>query len=476
MSLHSSRRRCAGPSFGSLILSLSAILAAAPVLADEIVLQNENLRDGDSGYIVGDFAPHEEAAAWLTVPFDGHIIAVQILWWSIDNGADPTIEENIWIRKAGNFPRPGDEILRLPAPYMVPFYLNEFRYKDEQQQDPIRIPVTAGQTIVVSIEFSEGTDIRNGTPSIVRDISTCRQQKNALYAPNLGGWVNWCNISSGNFVIRAVLETEDLTRVLMIRSDQPGSLVDAGGGYRETPFDVTGLEEGDSVNLTAFQFSQQGDPFVQWNLDGQFFSSNRAITVPMNTGDDRTATAVYTDLVECTVFVESDVEAALVDAGQGFQPTPFTLSTAEGYSVTLRAFSFSPFGDPFQYWTLDGQRVSDTTTLTFEMNTGADRTARAVYLGDACPVLESFKAKGGSGKATTTTQTTLTAGKVTVECSGTSGSGSKSKKIKPDGKAKAVIKNLPAGDYACTLRKIKDGAGETLCSGDLATENVTVTP
>lgn len=454
---------------------LTTLTAASALRADEQVLQNENVQDGDNVYIVGDFAPHEEAAAWLTAPVAGNIVGVQILWWSINPDCEQTIEENIWIRQSGSFPRPGGTLLQLPAPLMSPFFLNEFRYSDEEQQNPIRIPVTAGQTVVVSLEFADGTDIRNGSPSVCRDTTGCRQGKNAIYAPNLGGWVNWCNISGGNFVIRAVLETADLSRVLLVSSDQPGSLVDAGQGFRETPFNLN-LREGDVQSLTAFQFSNQGDPFVQWNLDGQFFSANRSITVSMNSGDDRTASAIYSTVVPRTLSVHSDVADALVDAGNGYQPTPFDLATAEGNSVQLKAFGFSPLGDPFMYWELDGAFFSDQTTIDVVMDAGADRTASAVYLGQSCGELISFKAKGGSLKAITTTQTTLTAGKVTVECAGGSGSGSKTKSIKPDGKAKATVKNLPPGDYTCTLKKIKDGSGATLCEGDLASDTVTVTP
>ena len=73
-----------------------------------------------------------------------------MLWWSIDQEAEETVESNIWIREPRRFPRVGDELLRLRSPQLRPFFLNEFRHVDEQRQVPIEVPVKAGQTIVTS--------------------------------------------------------------------------------------------------------------------------------------------------------------------------------------------------------------------------------------------------------------------------------------------------------------------------------------
>ncbi len=456
-------------------------LTASPLVAEEIVLQNDSLKEGDQGCIVGDFVPGEEAAVWLTVPTDGEIVAIQILWWSIDRNAPFTIERNIWIREPGEFPNVGDALLQLEGPKLTPFFLNEFRYVDENQQIPISVPVEAGQTIVVSLEYENRTDIRNGSPSIVRDIDGCQAQKNAIFAIP-GDWIDWCSFPQvcggrpGDFVIRAVLEQESQRRTLAVRSDMPGALVDAGNGYRETPFDLDDLTEGDKVVLTAFAFSPGGDPFVHWKLDGKVVTEKRKMTVRMNVGEDRTAKAIYQDAIPRTLFVESNAPGALVDPGGGFRQTPFVLDELfEGDVLDLRAFAVSPQGDPFSHWQLDGEPAGEDPVLRVEMTAGRDRTAKVFYEGGGqCDQLLGFKAKGKRGKIKTIVDTTLDAGKATVDCVGDNGSNIKTRKIKSNGRAKPKIKNLAAGKYTCTLTRIKDGQGKTLCEGDLASENVRV--
>lgn len=463
----------------------SILLLAAPLAAQEVVLQNDSLLDGDEGCIIGDFVPGEQAAVWLTIPENGSIVAVQVLWWSIDPDAEFTIERNLWVRDGSSFPRPGADLLRLEAPKLIPFFMNEFRHVDEGGEIPIDVPVQAGDVIHVSLEYENPTDIRRGTPSIVRDIDGCRAGRNALYAPNLGGWIDWCSLPQtcggrpGDFAIRAVLETGGgQRRTLAVDSDSPGALVQVNNDprLRETPFELDDLQEGDDVRLTADRFSPQGRPFVHWKLDGRVETENRELTVPMNVGDDRRAEAIYNPRTPRVLHVESNVPQARVDAGDGFQATPFDVQGVfEGDTVRLRAFPFSPEGDPFKQWAVDGQVVGVDPIVDVPLDVGRDRTAQAVYqLGEECQQLVSFKARGKPGMAVNTVQTTLNDGKAAVDCVGDDGNHPKKGRIKSSGKATVKVKNLVPGVYVCTLTSLKDGAGVTVCEGELAVEQVQV--
>ena len=59
------------------IVSLGAHTSA---YADEVVIQNDSLAGGATAAICPCFAAGEEAAVWLTSPFDGNIVAIQIFW------------------------------------------------------------------------------------------------------------------------------------------------------------------------------------------------------------------------------------------------------------------------------------------------------------------------------------------------------------------------------------------------------------
>jgi hypothetical protein len=194
--------------------ALAITLAAAPalllsltVVGGEIVVQNDSLGGGDTGAIQAGFDPGESAAAWLTSPCDGDIVAVQILWLSLFGGEPPSVEDSITIFAAGSFPFPGATLEVLEAPVMTDGYLNEFRYLDEQQQIPISIPIQQGETFLVSFKFANDPDPFNG-PSVVTDLDGCQYGKNGLYA-NGFGWTNSCDWGvSGDWVIRAVIDCQ----------------------------------------------------------------------------------------------------------------------------------------------------------------------------------------------------------------------------------------------------------------------------
>ena len=55
--------------------------------------------------------------------------------------------------------------------------------------------------------------------------------------------------------------------------------------------------------------------------------------------------------------------------------------------------------------------------------------------------------------------------KLVVECTGPAGAASKRRKIKADGSAKVKVKGLSAGVYTCSVTRLKDASGATLCRG-----------
>jgi hypothetical protein len=211
-------RRSAGrhTGFVMFVLVLVCLPAGRSALGAETVVQNDNFVEGEN-IVVGDFDPGEEAAAWLTSPCDGSIVAVQIGWYEGVAGHGQSLEEAIHIRAAAGFPNPGAELEILEGPLMQPGGINEFRYLDEAQTIPLDVPVSAGQTFVVSLEFANPTDVDlpNGGPSVVRDRDGCQASRNALFV-SPGVWANWCDFPTlyppkGDLVIRAVVDCQGPT-------------------------------------------------------------------------------------------------------------------------------------------------------------------------------------------------------------------------------------------------------------------------
>ena len=198
-----------------MVCTAALLLAAPGVRSEEVTVKNDSFQDGGPAVIVGDFVAGEEAAAWLTSPCDGAIVAVQIAWLEATPGHGPSLEEAIHIYAAGSFPNPGTELETLEGPVMTPGAINEFRHLDQAQTIPLDVPVTQGQTFVVSLEFANPTDVGNDGPSVIRDWDGCQANRNALCAvPGL--WIDWCSFPTdlppkGDLVIRAVVDCLDPT-------------------------------------------------------------------------------------------------------------------------------------------------------------------------------------------------------------------------------------------------------------------------
>lgn len=185
---------------------VSALLTG-PLGAEEVTVQNDSFQSGGSATVVSGFVPGEEAAVRLTSPCDGTIVAVQVGWLDAVGGASgPSLESAIFIYdNAPNFPNPGTILLTLEAPVLQPGAINEFRYIDEDSTIPIDVPVSEGQQFYVSLQFANPNDVNKGQASVFRDTNGCMNGRNAIFAIP-GGWINFCLFTTGDFVIRAVVE------------------------------------------------------------------------------------------------------------------------------------------------------------------------------------------------------------------------------------------------------------------------------
>ena len=198
-----SRRRVAVHFIVAAIGAL--VVAASAAHAAEVTVQNDSLSAGDDGIIQAGFVAGESAASWLTSPCDGTIVAVQVFWRSLFGTTGQTLQDSVTIFNGGAFPTPGAVLTLIEGPVMTDSVINEFRFLDENNTIPLSVPVTNGQTFVVSFRFFETPNPVLG-PSVVIDIDGCQAGKNTIDASGLG-WISSCLLGvTGDWVIRAVVE------------------------------------------------------------------------------------------------------------------------------------------------------------------------------------------------------------------------------------------------------------------------------
>lgn len=202
-----SSKRGIGPRFVPGVVCAVFLWTANISFAQETVVKNDSVANGSTATIQAGFDEGETAAAWLTSPCAGRIVAVQIFWRSLSGGSPPTLEDNITIYSQGTFPVPGTILAFLEGPVMTDGFLNEWRYLDELNTVPIDVPISQGQVFVVALKFGSNPAPLNG-PSVVTDSNGCQAGKNAINAIGLG-WVSACALGvSGDFMIRAVVNCE----------------------------------------------------------------------------------------------------------------------------------------------------------------------------------------------------------------------------------------------------------------------------
>ena len=193
------------------VITACIAIGAGQLAAEEITVRNDSVENFQQVAIVGDFVEGEHAGVRLEAPCTGEIVAVQILWLQGTPGHGDSLEGAIHIYDDGVFfPSPGNELLLLEGPVLSPGFMNEWRYLDEAQTLPINVPVNKFQNFYVTLEFYNPTDVNNGGPSVVRDLDDCTSQSNVVYATP-GFWLDLCSVTTGDFVIRVVMDCPGAT-------------------------------------------------------------------------------------------------------------------------------------------------------------------------------------------------------------------------------------------------------------------------
>ncbi len=279
-----------------VMIGASSGASAQPCSGEETLLVDDCVPGCDVS-ICSCFLAGEIAAVQLEAPADWYpleILRVQVFWQSLLGGAQPVLGENILVWDGDSFPNPGVLIGQGEGPQLIDGGLNEF----DLEPLPGQIIVNSGK-FSVGLEFGEDNlnDFFVGT--LGSDESSCQFGKNMVFVLPGGevapGWHDACSLGvAGDWIIRAVVRCaeDDTLRTLTVTSTPGGALIDAGTGFFPAPFDIT-VNEGDEISLDAFGFAPSGDPFVHWEVDDQFFSDANPVLVPMNSGLDRVARAVY---------------------------------------------------------------------------------------------------------------------------------------------------------------------------------------
>lgn len=204
-------------------------LYAAHAQANEVTVQNDSLVNNAQGTIEPGFAADEAAATWLTSPCDGNIVAVDVLWRSLNGGAAQSVEEAIAIYSTGVFPYVTTLLENIVGPVMTDGVINEFRYLDENNTIPLSVPVTQGATYAIAFFFANAPNPAEG-PSIVADTG-CQAGKNVLFGDiGLGEkhWYSSCDLGvSGDWVIRAVVDCQSVS----VNADVAVSMTTTPGLY-----------------------------------------------------------------------------------------------------------------------------------------------------------------------------------------------------------------------------------------------------
>jgi hypothetical protein len=167
-----------------------------------VELKNDSVVDFGQVAIQSGFVAGELGASWLTATCTGDLTAVRILWLSVSGGAPSVLHEAIRIHQAGSFPVPGPLVREMLGPVMQDGGFNEFTVAPP-------IPVTSGQTYVVSFQFLTSPTPGNG-PSLCNDTDGCQAGRNGIFATPPGLWFSACALGvSGDFAIRAVVDCTD---------------------------------------------------------------------------------------------------------------------------------------------------------------------------------------------------------------------------------------------------------------------------
>jgi formylglycine-generating enzyme required for sulfatase activity len=143
---------------------------------------------------------------------------------------------------------------------------------------------------------------------------------------------------------------------------------------------------GDETVLTAPAVAPNGNEFVQWNINGNPFTTNTTISLTLLT--DTTVTAIYAPEQEIPVHTitirssnpDSDVTITVSNPdinGNGDGTTSFARDYLDGTGAIFTAPETADNGNVFKYWTVNGVIYSEETSI--EMILYSDMEIVAVY-------------------------------------------------------------------------------------------------
>jgi Leucine-rich repeat (LRR) protein len=149
-------------------------------------------------------------------------------------------------------------------------------------------------------------------------------------------------------------------------------------------------DENESVTLSAAA-ELDGRAFIKWTVDGADKTGN---TIQVTMDKNHTAIAIYEEnppeeprtlQVESTHASGTPITVSPTDLnGDSDGATKFTRSYNKGTSVTLTAPA-EHNGHKFDHWTVDGKKITSSTTLNFTIS--GDHKAKAFYVTPANPGL-----------------------------------------------------------------------------------------
>lgn len=300
------------------------------LLAVEVTVKNDSLVDNSTGEIQAGFVANEQAAVWLDAPCDGNIVGVQFMWRSLSGGAPASIENSIKISEAGAFPEPGVLLDEIIGPVMTDGVLNEFRYKDENSVIPLIVPVTSGETYVVSLKFDHAPPPTG--PSVVNDTDGCQAGRNGIHAlfPPLT-WASSCLLGvSGDFVIRAVIDCDaapstidlSVTKDSLLTSYTPGDdvtysiVVENAGPSPATSASVIDFFPTELSNVSWVCSGQNGAICTNTSGTGNITES---INLPVNSS--LTFDAIATTDINATTMISNTAQVIVPSGLTDTDPT-----------------------------------------------------------------------------------------------------------------------------------------------------------
>ncbi|MCO6435722.1 MAG: hypothetical protein J5J06_01380 [Phycisphaerae bacterium] len=194
---------------GIIVVSALALFCRT-THACEVVVKNDSATDGSGATPCPCFLAGDSVAAWLTAPVAGELVAVQVLWKSQVGGATDRSVDAIRVHNGStdpeSFPEPQDVLATITFARLSDGMFNEFRYLDQAQTTPLRVPVSQGQALAIELQFLSSNSGQASAPSVSYDNDGCQTGANSIFSISQQLWTDACSQGvTGDWVIRAII-------------------------------------------------------------------------------------------------------------------------------------------------------------------------------------------------------------------------------------------------------------------------------